>query len=362
MPNRILRAGINSSDRVNQLDCAEEVFYRRLMSVVDDYGLYDARPSILRAQLYPLRIDRVREADISRWMAACQKAGLIVLYEADEKQFLWMLDTEWAGRAEPKFPLPPNTELVEKGKSFHLKAIARNCTQTHANANSRAQVRLYSDSDSNSNSDSDSLSRAREAPVESKSPPSAQQQAAEISNLVTLLRGLYGVTDSTGVQLNDQISTLAIELHGAGIDQRTVQGFWDYRTVKPQLWPAKRFVGDCLAWRAGKNNGNGNGKAAAYIGASDGQPIASKNWNPPAEPEMFAGFRAAICELVEPPAYSTWFAPVRFTNLDDQTLIVRVPDAVFGDWILNNYRDAVQVALQSAGLVDVTDLRFVEGE
>lgn len=361
MPNRILRAGINSSDRVNQLDCAEEVFYRRLMSVVDDYGLFDARPSILRAQLFPLRIDRVREADISRWLAACEKAGLILLYEADEKQFLWMLNTEWAGRAEPKFPLPPNTKLEKTGKSFHLKVTARNCTQLHAIANSRAQVRLYSDSDSNSDSNSNPLSRAREAPVESKNPPNAQQQAAEISGLVAMLRGLYGVTDSTGVHLNDQISTLAIELHGAGIDQETVQGFWDYRTVKPQLWPSKRFVGDCLAWRAGGGKGS-HRNGSAHVGASNGQVVTSKNWNPPAEPEMFAGFRAAICEQVEPSAYSTWFAPVRFTNLDDQTLIVRVPDAVFGDWILNNYRDAVQAALQSAGLVDVADLRFVEGE
>ena len=60
MPNRIIREGILTSDRVEQLDPPAEVFYRRLMSKVDDHGLYDARPSILRASLYPLRIDRVR--------------------------------------------------------------------------------------------------------------------------------------------------------------------------------------------------------------------------------------------------------------------------------------------------------------
>jgi hypothetical protein len=107
MPTRLLREGILSSDRVDQLDSAAEVFYRRLMSKVDDHGLFDARPSMLRATLFPLRIDRVREADITRWMAACQKAGLIVLYEADGKAFLKMLDTGWDERSKPKYPLPP---------------------------------------------------------------------------------------------------------------------------------------------------------------------------------------------------------------------------------------------------------------
>jgi hypothetical protein len=106
MPTRLLREGILSSERVEQLDWPAEVFYRRLMSKVDDHGLYDARPSMLRASLYPLRVDRVREADISRWMAACQKAGVIALYSAGGKPYLKMLDTRWQARSEAKYPLP----------------------------------------------------------------------------------------------------------------------------------------------------------------------------------------------------------------------------------------------------------------
>lgn len=112
-----------SSDRVEQLDPPAEVFYRRLMSKVDDFGLYDARPSILRASLYPLRIDRVREADITRWIAACEKAGLIALYQHDGKPFMQMLDTEWQTRSEPKFDLPP------WGKGRYADWIANNCLQ-----------------------------------------------------------------------------------------------------------------------------------------------------------------------------------------------------------------------------------------
>ena len=100
MPVRLWREGILSSERVDSLDAPAEVFYRRLMSKADDHGLFDARPSILRASLYPLRVDRVREADISRWIAACEKAGLIALYQHDGKPYLQMLDTRWTARSD----------------------------------------------------------------------------------------------------------------------------------------------------------------------------------------------------------------------------------------------------------------------
>ena len=45
MPNRILRDGILMSPRVNVLSSEAELFYRRLMSVVDDYGRFSAHPT-----------------------------------------------------------------------------------------------------------------------------------------------------------------------------------------------------------------------------------------------------------------------------------------------------------------------------
>lgn len=137
MPTRLLREGIISSERVDQLDPPAEVFYRRLMSKVDDHGLYDSRPSMLRSSLYPLRVDKVRETDIHRWIAACEKAGLIVLYAkggassprwitaaeiapgvkaglaVSEKPYLMMLDTGWEKRSKPKYPLPPENSCKQ---------------------------------------------------------------------------------------------------------------------------------------------------------------------------------------------------------------------------------------------------------
>lgn len=123
MPTRLLREGILTSERIELLDAPAEVFYRRLMSKVDDHGLYDARPSILRSSLYPLRVDRVREADISRWMAACQKAGVIALYQHDGKPYLQMLDTKWQTRSKAKYPLPDENSCLQQKTPVYLFGV-----------------------------------------------------------------------------------------------------------------------------------------------------------------------------------------------------------------------------------------------
>ncbi len=120
MPNRVIREGILTSDAVDALDPAAEVFYRRLLSKVDDYGRYDARPSILRASLFPLRLDRVREADCSRWIAECVKAGLIALYSHDDRLYLEVQKTGWTARSPSKYPQP--------------NASANICAQVQTNA------------------------------------------------------------------------------------------------------------------------------------------------------------------------------------------------------------------------------------
>lgn len=109
MPNRILREGILTSERIALLTWQEEVFYRRLMSVVDDFGRYHANPKLLRAALYPLLIDKVSDADIGKWLTACVTAALVSVYPApDGKRYLLMLDFRQQTRADKsRYPEPP---------------------------------------------------------------------------------------------------------------------------------------------------------------------------------------------------------------------------------------------------------------
>lgn len=108
MPNRILREGILTSDRVERLNWAEEVFYRRVMSVVDDFGRYYARPALLRAACYPLLLSKVSDADIQKWLDACVLVHLLSVYQIGDKAYLQMHDFRQQMRAkESKFPQLP---------------------------------------------------------------------------------------------------------------------------------------------------------------------------------------------------------------------------------------------------------------
>jgi uncharacterized phage protein (TIGR02220 family) len=105
MPNRIIREGIISSESVCSLTWPAEVFYRRLLSVVDDFGRYHAHQSLLRAACYPLQIDKVGNADIAKWLAECARAGLVSTYTIDGKEYLQVHKFDQRVRAEKsKFP------------------------------------------------------------------------------------------------------------------------------------------------------------------------------------------------------------------------------------------------------------------
>lgn len=131
MPNRILKESIVTSDTINELSPEEEVFFYRLLVVCDDYGRMDARPSILRAKCYPLRIDSVKEEDIKTWLNKLVKVGLIKLYiGSDGKQYLQVVtwDKHQQVRAKKsKYPEPvsflPADELNEQTNDVDLQSI-----------------------------------------------------------------------------------------------------------------------------------------------------------------------------------------------------------------------------------------------
>lgn len=120
MPNRILREGILTSERVAQLSWAEEVFYRRLQSIVDDYGRCEAAAQLLRSKCYPLHTDaQVKAGQVMKWLEACAKAGLVVVYLVAGKTYLEVLNFGQQQRSKSKCPPPP--------------AIDSSCEQTIGN-------------------------------------------------------------------------------------------------------------------------------------------------------------------------------------------------------------------------------------
>jgi hypothetical protein len=121
MPNRIIREGILTSDAVNKLKWPAEVFYRRLMSKVDDFGRFDGRVEILRGEMYALK-PNVSNADVASWLRECESVGLVSRYAAEDKQCVVIHKFDQQVRAKKsKWPPPPDN-------------LHSTCAQTRADA------------------------------------------------------------------------------------------------------------------------------------------------------------------------------------------------------------------------------------
>lgn len=112
----MLREGILTSEPVNSVSWPAEVFYRRAMSIVDDFGRYYAKPELLRAACYPLQLDKVGNPDIAKWLAETRKAGLVRTYTVEGKDYLEIVNFKQQVRAKhgSKYPAPPSdaTQLL----------------------------------------------------------------------------------------------------------------------------------------------------------------------------------------------------------------------------------------------------------
>ncbi|GEM_PF-4497879 len=105
----------SKEDSVNKLSLLAEVFFRRLWNKADDFGRYDGRPLILKAELFPLR--DIRIPDISRCLLECEIAGLIVNYKADGGTYLFIKNFNQRVRAaKSKYPQPPNDCQTNDGQ------------------------------------------------------------------------------------------------------------------------------------------------------------------------------------------------------------------------------------------------------
>lgn len=122
--SRIIRRGFVDSDRVNRLDWFSECLYHRLLLVADDYGLFDARIPYLKTQLFGMKPNPVRDADLQRALASVESAGLVRTYAVDGKPYVQILDYGQKVRSKPKYPPPPDCG--------QLQTIADNCGQCAA--------------------------------------------------------------------------------------------------------------------------------------------------------------------------------------------------------------------------------------
>jgi hypothetical protein len=126
---------------LNSLTWLGEVFYRRLLNRVDDFGRYTAVPALLRAALFPLQLEKVSQKDIDRLLTECERVGLLFLYDVASKKYLVMNKWEKGRAKESDYPVPP-ADLIQRMQTYVY-------TGKHKPAHAP-------DSDSDSDSDNDS--------------------------------------------------------------------------------------------------------------------------------------------------------------------------------------------------------------
>ena len=130
MPNRILKESICSSDTVDELSWFEEVFFYRLIVNCDDYGRTDARPAILKANLFPLK--DITAKNIENALCKLSAVGLVYRYIVNDKPYLQLVTWEKYQQVrtkKSKYPSPDEGISYDENAKRDIK-----CNQKKSNA------------------------------------------------------------------------------------------------------------------------------------------------------------------------------------------------------------------------------------
>ncbi len=109
MPQRFLRPGIRTSDAWNAVSFGAQSLYVRILTLVDDFGRYDARLAILHGECFALRND-VKPQQTAAFRSELIEAGLIDVYSVLGKEYLQVSKWQERSRSEKsKFPDPQDS-------------------------------------------------------------------------------------------------------------------------------------------------------------------------------------------------------------------------------------------------------------
>jgi hypothetical protein len=124
MPNRTLRDTVKKSHKLNAVSDGAQALWFRLLTCVDDYGRFDADPTLIASACYPLRL-HANVSKISAQLKELSDIELVVLYTVKSDKYLFF--TNWdAGNIrakKSKYPEPANI-----------------CTQMHADVSGCEQA------------------------------------------------------------------------------------------------------------------------------------------------------------------------------------------------------------------------------
>ncbi|MCO4819823.1 MAG: hypothetical protein KC517_09375 [Bacteroidetes bacterium] len=107
----MIREGLLDSKKFNKLTEEEQMFFVRLMLVVDDYGRYDARPELIKSRCYPVTTNKDL-SDVSKMLSSLDKSQMITLYTVNSKEYLEIIDyNQRLRQKKEKYPSPARADV-----------------------------------------------------------------------------------------------------------------------------------------------------------------------------------------------------------------------------------------------------------
>lgn len=115
MPQRLLRPGIRQSKRWNRVGYFEQTLYVRLMTLVDDYGRYEADPELIRSETFPFGDpdgNTIPIPTIDSGLLTLASKEMLFLYENGDKRYLQLTRWKERARSESKWPTPESSKML----------------------------------------------------------------------------------------------------------------------------------------------------------------------------------------------------------------------------------------------------------
>jgi hypothetical protein len=130
MPQRFLKPGITNSSRWNRVSFKAQSLFVRLLTLVDDFGRYDGRPSVIWGYCFSVWNEEHPNDAVSaqETAALCQQLAaedLIEIYEADGKKVVQII--QWTERARSNTSKWPENKGNSKVDSNPLPNPAESC-------------------------------------------------------------------------------------------------------------------------------------------------------------------------------------------------------------------------------------------
>jgi uncharacterized phage protein (TIGR02220 family) len=107
MPCRVVRDGLIKSEKVNSLNDSSQMFFVRLLLIVDDHGRYDGRPMAIRTAAYPTT--DICHTRVGEMLSDVCRVGLVQRYHVKGKDYIAIPGFDQRIRVKrARYPDPPS--------------------------------------------------------------------------------------------------------------------------------------------------------------------------------------------------------------------------------------------------------------